>query len=175
MSRADVRANRRRSGFQTERLENRTLLSTFTVTTTADSGAGSLRQAILDSNASNNVTANTIQFNINAGGLRTIALASALPSATTPIIIDGYSQPGATANTASNSDNATILISLTQSGVWSGAVLTLSGGGSTVQGLQIGPFNSGGSVDGILITGNGTDSIQGCFIGVDPSARRRQR
>ena len=34
-----------------EAMEDRTLLSTFLVTNTADSGPGSLRQAILDSNA----------------------------------------------------------------------------------------------------------------------------
>src|SRR5437764_130147 len=37
---------------------------TFTVTTTADSGAGSLRQAILDSNANRPLLTNTIQFAI---------------------------------------------------------------------------------------------------------------
>ncbi|HUG91990.1 MAG TPA: hypothetical protein VML55_14220, partial [Planctomycetaceae bacterium] len=45
-----------------EALEDRTLLSTFFVTNTADAGAGSLRQAILDANASD--SADTIVFNI---------------------------------------------------------------------------------------------------------------
>src|SRR5262249_53058929 len=48
-----------------ERLEDRTVPSTFTVTNTLDSGAGSLRQAILDANDSSNVGGpDTIAFNI---------------------------------------------------------------------------------------------------------------
>ena len=48
---------------------------TYTVTTTADTGPGSLRQAILDANA--NVGADTIAFNIVGSGVHTIAPASA--------------------------------------------------------------------------------------------------
>jgi hypothetical protein len=51
----------------------------FTVTTTADSGAGSLRQAITDANAS--AANDIIEFNFAAGTAPyTITLASALPS-----------------------------------------------------------------------------------------------
>ena len=42
---------RHRCGFGVDWLEDRTLLATFLVTNTTDSGPGSLRQAILDSNA----------------------------------------------------------------------------------------------------------------------------
>jgi uncharacterized repeat protein (TIGR01451 family) len=70
------------------------LAATFTVTTTADSGAGSLRQAITDVNATG--TGNTIAFAIPGSGPFVIAPASALPSiqrdSTT---IDGCTQPGA--------------------------------------------------------------------------------
>jgi hypothetical protein len=45
-----------------EPLEDRSLLTTFIVGTTADSGPGSLRQAILDANAT--AGADTIAFNI---------------------------------------------------------------------------------------------------------------
>ena len=48
-----------------EAVEGRTLLSTFTVTTTNDSGAGSLRQAILDANKTSAV--DTIKFAISSG------------------------------------------------------------------------------------------------------------
>ena len=48
---------------------------TFTVTSTADSGAGSLRQAILDANATPG--ADTIAFNIIGRGVHTIALGDA--------------------------------------------------------------------------------------------------
>jgi uncharacterized repeat protein (TIGR01451 family) len=67
--------------------------ATFTVTTTADSGAGSLRQAITDVNAGG--TGHTIAFAIPGPGPHVIAPASALP----PIqrdgtTIDGCTQPG---------------------------------------------------------------------------------
>ena len=71
--------------------------TTYTVMTTADSGAGSLRQAILDANA--NPGADTIDFNITGSGVHTIAPATALPTITEAATINGYSQPGASANT----------------------------------------------------------------------------
>ena len=74
-------------------MEDRTLLSTFLVNTTADSGPGSLRQAILDSNAAT-IATNTIDFNISASGVQTIAPLSPLPPITHGVLIDGFSQPG---------------------------------------------------------------------------------
>src|SRR5437870_7946756 len=64
--------------------------ATFTVTNTNDSGAGSLRQAIIDSNA--NSGADTIDFNI--AGTPTIQPQSQLPANTDPVTIDGTTQPG---------------------------------------------------------------------------------
>jgi streptogramin lyase len=64
-----------------ELFEERTLLSTFTVTNNTDVGPGSLRQAISDSNASPAGT-NTINFNIAVGSIaETAALA---PAGSTP-------------------------------------------------------------------------------------------
>ena len=71
--------------------------ATFNVTNTSDSGAGSLRQAILDANAAGG--ADTIAFNITGSGVHTIAPVTALPAITSPVTINGYSQPGASANT----------------------------------------------------------------------------
>ncbi len=71
--------------------------STYTVLNTSDSGPGSLRQAILDSNASG--TASLIQFTIPGGGVHTITPVAALPKLIKPVTIDGYTQPGASANT----------------------------------------------------------------------------
>src|SRR5262249_30506086 len=68
-------------------LEVRIVPTTYVVTTTSDSGAGSLRQAILDANA--NAGADTINFGIGAGGQQTIAPLSALPTITDPVTIDG--------------------------------------------------------------------------------------
>ena len=78
--------------------------ATFTVTTTADAGAGSLRQAILDANA--NPGADLIRFNVGlVGGVRTIAPLSALPTITDAVTIDGTS-PSFTAVTELRGDGA---------------------------------------------------------------------
>jgi len=64
----------------------------FVVTNTNDSGPGSLRQAIIDSN--NNFAQNLIDFNIPGSGVQTIVPLSPLPTLTDPVTIDGTSQPG---------------------------------------------------------------------------------
>ena len=80
-----------------ERLEDRALPSTFTVLDLADSGAGSLRQAVLDANA--NPGHDVIQF---APGLQgTIALTSGQLAITDDLEIDG---PGADRLAVSGSD-----------------------------------------------------------------------
>src|SRR5262249_6298209 len=68
----------------------------FKVPNTSDSGNGSLRQAILNANATPNLpgSPDVIRFAIPGSGVQTIKPLSALPSITDPVIIDGYSQPG---------------------------------------------------------------------------------
>src|SRR5215210_1430061 len=68
----------------------------FVVTNTNDAGAGSLRQAILDANA--NPGPDDITFNISGAGVHTITPLTPLPAATGTVVIDGYTQPGAAAN-----------------------------------------------------------------------------
>ncbi len=67
-------------------------LATFIVTNTNDSGAGSLRQAILD--AENNPGEDTIEFNIGGGSgeTHTIKPLTALPQIFEAVNIDGFSQ-----------------------------------------------------------------------------------
>ena len=65
--------------------------ATFTVTTPADTGAGSLREAIASANALGG--ADTIAFSIASGGT-TIAPAAPLPAISSPLTIDGTTQPG---------------------------------------------------------------------------------
>jgi hypothetical protein len=83
-SRRDARATRRlqerRRRFAVEPLEGRQMLWTFTVTNTLHSGTGSLRQAIINSDAATGP--NTINFNISGSGVHTINLLSALPTIT---------------------------------------------------------------------------------------------
>src|SRR6476620_2099745 len=65
--------------------------NTYTVTNTADTGAGSLRQAILDANA--NAGLDTIAFNVSGAGcdgngVCTITPATQLPVVGSPVLID---------------------------------------------------------------------------------------
>ncbi len=64
---------------------------THVVSSLADSGPGSLRQAILDANASD--TNDVIELKSGTGAV-TITLQSALPKITKPVTIDGSKQPG---------------------------------------------------------------------------------
>jgi parallel beta-helix repeat protein len=63
------------------------------VTTTADAGPGSLRQAIENANRNAGYT-DAISFNVPGGGTQTIALTSALPAIADALTIDGTTQPG---------------------------------------------------------------------------------
>lgn len=79
--------------------------TTLVVTNTLNSGPGSLRQAIIDANGSPNV--NRIEFAIGSScGPRVITLTTALPDITGPVVIDGYTQPGASRNTQAIGSNA---------------------------------------------------------------------
>ena len=64
---------------------------TLVVTNTANSGAGSLREAITQANAAI-TTGDTITFNIPGAGVQVISPTSALPPITDPLTINGYSQ-----------------------------------------------------------------------------------
>src|SRR5207253_10382645 len=66
--------------------------ATLIVSNNSDSGNGSLRQAILDANATNGL--DTIRFQIPGAGTHTIAPTTPLPAITDPVIIDGTSQSG---------------------------------------------------------------------------------
>jgi Leucine-rich repeat (LRR) protein len=66
--------------------------ATCTVTTTANSGPGSLREAINCANSSPGP--DTIKFNIPGAGPHVISPASALPQITTTTVLDATTQPG---------------------------------------------------------------------------------
>jgi hypothetical protein len=137
--------------------------ATATVTNTNDSGAGSLRQAILDANATSGVR-ETILFNIAGAGVHTISPTSALPDITDPVVVDGYTQPGAIPNTLATGDNASIQIELNGAGAGAGVDgLRFVANGSTVRGLVINRF----SRDGISLNGSDNNIISGNFIGTD--------
>ncbi|MBW3595876.1 MAG: PKD domain-containing protein [Planctomycetes bacterium] len=184
------------------------MLSTLTVTTTADSGAGSLRQAIIDAN--NLSGAEAIVFNMAAddpghvyyrddglaGRVTTANIAPTaasddsliadidpdwahswwsvrpatdLPYIVSQVVIDGYSQPGSSANTLA---------------IGSDAVHRIEVDGGSLQGnhglrLTIDSTSSAGStIRGMVVNGFGGDKIhvfsphgrvEGNYLGTDVS------
>jgi len=146
---------------------------TFTVENVNDTGPGSLRQAILDANAYNTSEHDTIEFSIPGFGVQTIRPLSPLPVIDDPVLIDGYTQPGASPNTALTGHNGVLLIELDGSlaGITYG--LRIQGGDSIVRGLVINRFGTGASssdqVGGIEITVRGGNRIEGNFISTDPT------
>ncbi len=146
--------------------------SPFVVTNTNNSGIGSLRQAILNADRE---AGHTISFAIPGAGVHTIAPTSALPTITDPVIIDGYTQRGASPNTLSVGDNAILLIELSGASAplgTSGLTISGNGGGSTITGLVINGFKPTADPtnplrgDGIDLTSNG-NVIIGNFIGTN--------
>jgi parallel beta-helix repeat protein len=124
--------------------------NTFTVSTTADSGPGSLRAAIESANLTS--AKDTIKFAIPGAGPHTIVLASDLPGITRPVIIDGTTQPTVPLTLGVVIDGISAV---------NGLFLTTGSTGSTIKGLAI--INCGSS--GILVDGSGSHIIQGNYIG----------
>ncbi len=136
--------------------------ATFTVTNTGDAGPGSLRHAILDANGTPGF--DTIAFDIPGAGVHTITPATALPQISEAVLLDGYSQPGASENTDPVATNAVLLIELDGSAAGGIGLNVLFGApGTTIRGLAIGGWNPG-----IHVNGPGS-FVKGCFIGTDAS------
>ena len=129
----------------------------FAVTTTSDSGPGSLRQAIGNANARRGL--DTITFNIPGAGPHVIALTSNLPVVTDHVTIDGTTQPGYT---------AAPLVELNGAGIGGQAFgLELAASGSTIRGLAIANFAPGDGGHGVLVNaGAGGALIQANYIGL---------
>ncbi len=126
--------------------------ATLTVTTAADSGAGSLRDAITQSNASAG-TLDTIAFAIAGAGVHTIALDTSLPIVTDPVVIDGTTQPGyAGAPLIELTPNTPI------------GSFRIDAGGTTIRGLNIHGFGTN-----LQFFTNGGNVIEACYIGTDPT------
>jgi hypothetical protein len=125
----------------------------FTVTNTADSGGGSLRQAILDANAGPGP--HSIAFNIDGAGPHTIRVLSPLPTIVHPVALDGDTQPGASARPRIELDGS-------QAGPQASGI-EIAAGYSTVRGLVINRFSQAG----LRLTGQGSNVVTGCFLGAD--------
>ncbi|MEM7454635.1 MAG: LamG-like jellyroll fold domain-containing protein, partial [Planctomycetota bacterium] len=129
---------------------------TFTVTNTNDSGAGSLRQAILDANA-NSGHLDTIEFDISGSGPHTISLTSELPTIVDSVFIDGWSE-----GDYASDGVPVIVLDGTSAGVSAdGLDFEFGSDNSTVRGLSIINF----SENGIELDSNNT-WIYGNYIGL---------
>ena len=149
---------------------------TFTVNSTSDSDDGecdpfglftdcTLREAMNVARLNGNApTVDTINFNIPGSGVKTISPASALPDLIEPVTIDGYTQPGASVNTATTYTNAVLKIVLDGSNAGSVNGLALKDPHSTVRGLVINDFEKAGILCGTFTTGS---RVRGNFIGTD--------
>ena len=117
--------------------------ATFTVTTTANSGPGSLRQAIVSSNAVAVAGGNVIEFDVPAP-VAPIAPSTDLPAITEPVLIDGLTQAGARANQDPEGFDAVLPIRLTGTagtGFQTGA--GSSSGTVTIRGVRVEGFATG--------------------------------
>jgi hypothetical protein len=146
--RPSARKTRRPARF--ESLEARRLLTTYDVLNLLDSGAGSLRQALLDSNAHPGY--NIIDFTTSG----VIQPQTPLPTITNPVEIDGFSAPGSSPNptTDTNVDIAALTVQIDGSLITSpNAIgLDIQAPNCTVDGLAITRFSG----PGISISGAGS-------------------
>ncbi len=146
--------------------------ATFTVTNTNDSGAGSLRQAILSHNAT--AGGNTINFNISGSPPFTINFLSSLPTITTNgLLIDATTQPGfagvpnvvLNSNGASNGPEGISIFS--DNNVVRGLVITKMGGPGIIVGdtaISAETYDNNifeGNYIGIGANGTGTQQTTG--------------
>ena len=151
------------------------MASTFTVDSVGDvsdwnigdgicddgSGYCTLRAAIEEANTL--AGADTIHFNISAGP-NTIQPSTPLPNITSPVIIDGYTEPGALESTADVP--ATLMVELggTDAGYGvSGLILDAGSDSTIIMGLIVNNFEAWG----IQITGSNGNTISGNYIGTD--------
>lgn len=130
---------------------NLSVASTFTVTNTNDSGAGSLRQAIIDANSDPDVS--SIIFNIDAAAPYTINLQSGLPFINTTMTIDATTQPGF--------DGAPV-VELNGAGAGNANGFFVISNNNLIKGFVINRFNG----HGILINGS-NNTVAGNFIGTN--------
>ncbi len=138
---------------------------------TSTRGQCTLRAAIEQANA--RAGRDTIVFNVKGNGVHTIKPAfGPLPAITQPIVIDGYTQPGATPNTnpAGGPSNAVLRIELNGASAGSFANgLAVTAGYATIRGLAINGFAEGSAIH---LENAGGSFIEGNFIGTDAAGTR---
>lgn len=135
------------------------------VTNTADSGPGSLRNAITTANSQ--AGAGTIRFSIPGTGVQTIRPLTPLPQITDSVTIDGYTQPGAAPGQLASTNLPVLLIQVTGTNSSPPSEgLKISASSCMLRGLVINGFGQSGVT---LNTGTTSNRVEGCFLGTDPT------
>jgi len=124
----------------------------FVVTTDSNHGAGSLREAMINANATPGL--DTIVFNIPGPGPKVINLQTPLPEITDPVVIDASTQPAYA---------GAPLIEINGSQASTGSGLVIKAGGTTIRGLAINRFQD----SGIFVRLANNNVIQGNYIGLN--------
>jgi hypothetical protein len=128
--------------------------ATFTVTNTNDAGAGSLRQAITNANAT--PAADVVNFNIPGAGPHTITPATPLPVITRPLTINGASEPDFA---------GTPVVQLNGTAAGPGADglnVANAAPASVIRSVAINRFDR----HGIVLRSDG-NTVEGCFLGTN--------
>jgi hypothetical protein len=131
----------------------------------ADSGPGTLRQALLDANAAPGT--NVIQFAFPGNSPHSIHLLSPLPPLGDVVIIDGWSQLQFTGLPVIELDGTNVVVPPPEPGTSASGPkvgLVITAGGTLVRGLTLNGFDVGLSLEGL-----GGNIIQGNLIGLDSS------
>ncbi len=132
-------------------LEDRRLMANFTVTSTANSGAGTLREAITQANAT--TAADVINFNIAGSGMKVITIPTSL-DVTQPVTIDATTQPGYAGSP---------LVQVRRTGTSFNDGIQLNASNSVIRGLSVTEFVNGIVVNAANVT------IEKSYIGLDPT------
>lgn len=150
--------------------------NTITVNSTgdaaADDGACTLREAITA--ASDNLPSggapgecaggnllpivDAIEFAIPGTGVHTIQPTSPLPTISEAVVIDGYTEPGARANTLAVGDDAVLEVEIDGSAAGMADLLRVNGPGTTIRGLVL------NRVTGVNIVIGAQLAIDDCVI-----------
>jgi hypothetical protein len=140
---------------------------TFIVSNAADTGPGSLRNAITSANG--NGVADTIVFAIPATGVQTISPLSQLPKLTDPagVLIDGFTQIGATMG-ANPPATLNLMIEISGDSAGSASGIFIDSDNNTIVGLIINDFAYDGiSIEAGALQTTNSNEIYWNIIGMD--------
>jgi CSLREA domain-containing protein len=112
----------------------------------------------------------TIAFAIPGAGVQTIQPLATMPVIQEAVVIDGYTQAGASPNTLAIGDDAVLLIEIDGSLMPPNSdLLDLPSGGSTIRGLVINRVQGTSIFCGFSTFASNDNVIEGNFLGTDPS------